>query len=342
MQQLLGKVCLAAIALVLVPAAAQSGTLFFDDFDGPHLNPIWQGSLPDAPWRFSAAPQVAIYEGGSGFSFQTVNGRTVIRLQNRLDNAQRRGWSSSRSFTTDAPILFEARFNTLVQSASTGIDELLEIWLLDAANPANYDVAALSAPGFGVGRVFTSWSTISKAGLDTDFAFSDNTWYRLVIRGSKTQNLRGSLYRDGDSGELIGVDLGHTLAAYPDGFKLGISQSMGFPGMVEPTDVALDSVSLTTVPPDDSDGDGIPDREDACPHSDLSATVAIRGCDTGVVNPVLPSGCTVADLVASCDDREDHHDRRRFCVARRAFDLAEDRIITRRQKDALIQCVRGN
>lgn len=340
MQRLQWKIWLGVIAFVLLPAAAQSGTLLFDDFNGPHLNPIWQGSLPDAPWRFSAAPDVAVYEGGSGFSFQTVNGRTVIRLQNRLGDTQRRGWSSTRSFTTGAPILFEARFNTLVQSASTGIDELLEIWLLDAGNSANYDIAALSAPGFGVGRVFTSWSSISNTGLDTDFAFSDNTWYRLVIRGSKTQNLRGSLYRDGDSAELVGVDLGHTLSAYPDGFKVGISQSMGFPEVVEPTDVALDSVSLTTVPADDSDGDGIPDREDACPHSDLSATVALRGCDTGVTNPVLPSGCTIADLVASCGDHENHHDRSRFCVARRAFDLAEDRIITHRQKDALMKCVR--
>lgn len=341
MQRRQWKVRLAAIICVLVPAAAQCRTLFFDDFDGPHLNPIWQAGLPAAPWRFSAVDEgTAIYEGVSGFSFQTLNGRTVIRLQNRLNDAQRRGWSSSRSFATDAPIVFEARFNTLVQSASTGIDELLEIWLLDARNLANYDIVALSAPGFGVGRVFTSMSSITKVGLDTNFAFENNTWYRLVIRGSKTQNLRGSVYREGEAAELVGVDLGHTLAAYPEGFKLGISQSMGLPGVVAPTDVALDSVSLTTVPADDSDGDGIPDREDECPHSDLSATVVIRGCDTGVANPVLPSGCTIADLVASCGEHEEHHDRSRSCVARRAGDLKEDRIITHQEKEALLRCAR--
>ena len=343
MRQLLRKFCVAAIVCVLGSAAAQAGTLFFDDFNGPHLNPIWQAALPAAPWRFSASGE-AVYEGASGFSFQTVNGRTVIRLQNRLDNTQRRGWSSSQSFATQAPIVFEARFNTLVQSASTGIDELLEIWLLDATNLAKYDIVALSAPEFGVGRVFTSWSSITNVGLDTNFAFANNTWYRLVIRGSQTQNLRGSLYREGDTAELIGVDLGHTLAAYPEGFRLGISQSMGFPDVVAPTDVALDSVSLTTVPPDDSDGDGIPDRGDECPHSDLSASVAIRGCDTDVPNPVLPSGCTIADLAASCGEHEDHqhegrHDWARSCIARRVGDLQEDRIITHQQRDSIMRCV---
>src|SRR5690242_12161071 len=153
MQHLQSKSSLAAILLVLVPAVAQSATLFSDDCNGPLLNPIWQASLPPAPWRFSANG-VALYEGASGYSFQTLNGRTVIRLQNRLGDTQRRGWSSSRAFATDAPVLYEARFNTLVQSASTGIDELLEIWFLDATNPGNYDIVALSAPEFGTARVF--------------------------------------------------------------------------------------------------------------------------------------------------------------------------------------------
>jgi hypothetical protein len=340
MQRLRKDICLAVILFVLVPAAAQSATLFVDDFNGPLLNPIWQPSLPTAPWRFSA-DGVASYQGASGYSFQTVDGRTVIRLQNRLDNTQRRGWSTSKEFTPNAPIVYEARFNTLVQSATTGIDELLEIWLLDAGNPSNYDIVALSAPNFGVARVFTSWSSITNTGIDTNFAFENNTWYRLVIRGSRTQNLRGSLYREDGTAELIGVDLGHTLAAYPDGFRLGISQSMGFPDAPFPTDVALDSVRLTTVPPDDADGDGIPDREDACPHSDLSATVAVQGCDTGVTNPLLPSGCTIADLTMSCGEHPDHPGRPRSCIARLANDLKEDRIITHQQEDAIMRCARN-
>lgn len=339
MQRLHSALRLAVILFVLVPAA-QSATLFVDDFNGPLLDPIWQPFLPPAPWRFSA-DGVAFYQGASGYSFQTLSGRTVIRLQNRLNDAQRRGWSSSRSFTPNAPIVYEARFNTLVQSAATGIDELLEIWLLDAGNPGNYDIVALSAPNFGTARVFTSWSSITNTGIDTNFAFENDTWYRLVIRGSRTQNLRGSLYREGGTTELIGVDLGHTLDAYPDGFRLGISQSMGFPGAPYPTDVAIDSVSLATVPADDADGDGIPDREDACPHSDLSATIAVQGCDSGVANPLLPSGCTLADLAASCGEHQNHHGGPRSCIARLTNDLREDRIITHQQEDAIMRCARN-
>ena len=47
----------------------------------------------------------------------------------------------------------------------------------------------------------------------------------------------------------------------------------------------------------DSDGDGIPDDEDACFDSDLSETVVIGGCDSGVFNTLLPTGCTISDLV---------------------------------------------
>ena len=48
----------------------------------------------------------------------------------------------------------------------------------------------------------------------------------------------------------------------------------------------------------DSDGDGIPDDEDNCPNSDLSDTVVIDGCDSGVANTLLSDGCTIADLIA--------------------------------------------
>lgn len=127
---------------------------------------------------------IAIFQGVSNFSFQSLDRSSVIRLQNILGDAQRRGWSSSTSFPSDAPIVYEARFNTLVQSSSTGIDELLEIWLLDSNNPDNYDLVALTAPGYGSDRVFTAGSSITNVGLDTGFPFENNTWYRMVISGS--------------------------------------------------------------------------------------------------------------------------------------------------------------
>ena len=48
----------------------------------------------------------------------------------------------------------------------------------------------------------------------------------------------------------------------------------------------------------DADGDGVPDGQDPHPFSDLSQTVVVSGCDSGVTNIVLPSGSSIADLVA--------------------------------------------
>lgn len=143
----------------------------------------------------------------------------MINLHNELNNAQRVGWSTVSSFAAASPILYEARFNTLTPSASKGIDELLEIWLLDPKNLNRYDEVGLSAPNFGSGHVFTAMSSITGSGLDTNFSFANNTWYRMVITGSPNQDVRASIYADDGTTELIGVDLGHTLASYGSGIK---------------------------------------------------------------------------------------------------------------------------
>jgi uncharacterized protein (TIGR03437 family) len=229
--------------LVLAAASSRAQTLFFEDFNGPTLNPIFDEALPDASWRFGAG--TAVYIGASAYSFQTLDGASVIRLQNILDNAQRKGWSTSAQFPSNYSIRLEARLNTVVQSPTTGIDELLELWILDPTNLSRFDKVALSAPQYGSGRVFTAGSSITNVGLDTNFAFSDNTWYHLVITGSPTQDVRLSVYDDTGTLELIGVSVGHTLSAYSSGFTIGLAQSMGLPNSPYPTDVALDWINLT-------------------------------------------------------------------------------------------------
>ena len=52
--------------------------------------------------------------------------------------------------------------------------------------------------------------------------------------------------------------------------------------------------------PDDRDGDGVLDTLDACPYSNLSATVVIGTCDTGVGNPVNANGCSILDQIVKC------------------------------------------
>jgi hypothetical protein len=243
------------ISIVILPVAvllagiapARGDFVFFDDFNGPPLNSVYQAVLPIAPDRYQARFGGGIaYVGAPTYTFETVDGATTLHLQSILNNTQRAGWSTSATFPTSAPIVFEARFNTMTQSPTTGIDELFEIWLLDAKNLNHYDVVALSAPNYGRARIFSALGSLTLAGVDTEFSFSNNTWYRMVLSGGPTTTVRASIYSDDGTTELIGVDLGHTLADLGSDFRIGLSQSMGVPGAPYPTNSAVDYLSLTT------------------------------------------------------------------------------------------------
>ena len=47
----------------------------------------------------------------------------------------------------------------------------------------------------------------------------------------------------------------------------------------------------------DDDNDGVADEDDAYPYSDMSETVCIGDCDSGVANQVLADGATFMDLI---------------------------------------------
>ena len=75
--------------------------------------------------------------------------------------------------------------------------------------------------------------------------------------------------------------------------------------------------TIGLVPPTDIDSDGVTDEVDACQESDLTPTVVVEGCDSGVDNVLFDDGCSLADLVydalaigseeALLDDLEDQH-----------------------------------
>jgi hypothetical protein len=88
----------------------------------------------------------------------------------------------------------------------------------------------------------------------------------------------------------------------------------------------------------DDDGDGVPNDEDECPDSDLSATVAIDGCDSGVPNTVFPSGCTIPDLIATCAEGASNHGQFVSCVSHLTNDLKKAGTITGQQKGAIQSC----
>lgn len=96
----------------------------------------------------------------------------------------------------------------------------------------------------------------------------------------------------------------------------------------------------------DADCDGLPDDLDACPNSNLGATVAFPPfgagggalCDTGVPNYMLFDGCTILDLVERC--RADAANRGDFasCVARVCAELRTGGAITGRESSRIVRC----
>ncbi|MEK6320572.1 MAG: hypothetical protein AABN33_02690 [Acidobacteriota bacterium] len=80
-----------------------------------------------------------------------------------------------------------------------------------------------------------------------------------------------------------------------------------------------DDLVVTFNPP----GDGVLDRQDACPNSIVTATVVIDGCDSAVPNTVLSGGCTIADKIAQCAANASNHGEFVSCVAHLTNELKE-------------------
>jgi hypothetical protein len=88
----------------------------------------------------------------------------------------------------------------------------------------------------------------------------------------------------------------------------------------------------------DADLDGVPDGADQCPDSDLSPTVVIAGCDTGVPNSTSSTGCTISDLVKNCAAGARNHGAFASCVAHLGNSLVAGGTITAAQQDAIQSC----
>jgi hypothetical protein len=88
----------------------------------------------------------------------------------------------------------------------------------------------------------------------------------------------------------------------------------------------------------DTDGDGVVDSEDHCVNSDLSATVVIDGCDSGVANDLFSDGCTIIDLVMECADGAVSHGQFVSCVASLLNRLKNEGAITGKEKGAIQSC----
>lgn len=88
----------------------------------------------------------------------------------------------------------------------------------------------------------------------------------------------------------------------------------------------------------DTDLDGVPDNVDCEPNSDLSPTVIIDGCDSGVPNTFFTNGCTISDLINKCAAGARNHGAFVSCVAHLGNDLKKAGVITGNQKGAIQSC----
>jgi hypothetical protein len=77
---------------------------------------------------------------------------------------------------------------------------------------------------------------------------------------------------------------------------------------------------------------------DECSNSDLSATVIIDGCNTGVPNTLFPRGCTISDLIAACAEGASNHGHFVSCISHLTNDLKKAGTITGPQKGAIQSC----
>jgi hypothetical protein len=89
---------------------------------------------------------------------------------------------------------------------------------------------------------------------------------------------------------------------------------------------------------EDIDGDGIPDDEDACLNSNLSQTVTIDSCDSGVDNVLFDDGCTISDLIYQCANNASNHGQFTSGVSHITNYLKKDGTISSDAKGAIQGC----
>jgi subtilisin family serine protease len=276
--------------LLLGDVAFSTGqtSAFLDNCAGPGVNPMWQPGLPSVVNGAGPPGLVEVYKGIPNATFTTIGGSNVMRLQNTLSPWTRKGWSSATTFHGQN-FRYEVRFNTLTQGTPTSIDGFIEIWIIDAANSNRFDIVAPDIAFYGSSQLFIAGSSIDNSYHQMPFNnFQNNTWYRLVLSAAPNQGVRAAVLNDAGT-ELVAVSFTHTAAAFPSGFKLGLSQFMGSPSGPSLTDVAVDYARLTSGLAGEVNqayfGDGVATRMivPRCPELDLGAR---RGLSIeGWINP---------------------------------------------------------
>jgi PA domain len=88
----------------------------------------------------------------------------------------------------------------------------------------------------------------------------------------------------------------------------------------------------------DADVDGVEDASDCEPNSDLSPTVAIDSCNTGVPNTLFVNGCTINDRIDHIADASRNSVQFLLGVTVLDLQLIHDKIITPQQAGKILVC----
>jgi hypothetical protein len=213
-------------------------------------------------------------------------------------------------------------------TAPAGNDRNLMTGYLDTTDQLGVSITvsglnSLNAESYDV-YVYLNASVNGRGGEYTIGGVTQSWIDQAAFNGTYTQGHEYLLFEDvvGDS---------FTLTSDPTGFRAPVN--------------ALEVVPNCCV---DDDGDGVPNDDDLCPDSDLSSTVKIGACDTGVSNDfggelVNADGCSLADIIAdlltSAADGARNHGQFVSRMARTLNELVGEDTITRDEHNALMGCV---
>jgi len=85
----------------------------------------------------------------------------------------------------------------------------------------------------------------------------------------------------------------------------------------------------------DSDGDGIPNDQDAFPDSDVSPTITIGGVDLGIENILFDDGSTMIDWLDFVIDESLTHDELQTGIAALTNEWKSEGLISGKEKGVI-------
>lgn len=145
-----------------------------------------------------------------------------------------------------------------------------------------------------------------------------------------------SMCMGGSFNKSVAVDRNGSVYVTGDAFYTDLAT----PGAFQETIAGSGDTFVAKILQPDSDGDGIEDDLDECPNSDMSDTVIVDSCDSGIANTVLsdPVGCTVTDEILWLADDAKSHGQFVSQVDKFLLGLQKDGLLLPKEKSSITDC----